>query len=64
MNERLKTGDRILLCGKREARDRMHHTLHDPRALYYTRTGIDRPDGALWRLLTGRRAESCGPEAS
>jgi len=52
MEETLRAADRILFCGRGEAFDQIHHLVNDHRALYYTRTGIDRPSGALWRWLS------------
>ena len=52
MEEELRAGDQILFCGHEEAMRHARHTVNDHQALYYIRTGIDRPSGALWRWLT------------
>ncbi len=52
MDEPLGAGDRILFCGREEARYQLQHNMRDHQALYYSRTGDDRPSGALWRYLT------------
>ena len=56
MQERLRGGDRLLMCGREDARHQMDHIVHDHQALDYTRTGIDRPSGTVWRWLTSGRA--------
>ena len=56
MDQRLQAGDRILFCGRADAFDHIHHLVHDQRALYYARTGIDRPTGAVWRWFAEHRA--------
>ncbi len=52
MDEPLVANDQILFCGREEARYHLEHNMHDHRALYYSRTGDDRPSGAVWRYLT------------
>jgi len=52
MEVQLHAGDHILFCGREEAMRQARHTINDHQALYYIRTGIDRPSGALWRWLT------------
>ena len=52
MEAPLKAGDQIVFCGREEAMRQARHTANDPQVLYYIRTGIDRPSGALWRWLT------------
>jgi len=52
MEAALKAGDQIVFCGREEAMREARHTANDPQVLYYIRTGIDRPSGALWRWLT------------
>lgn len=47
----LKAGDRLLLCGDRTAFTRMHWTVSHRHSLEYIRTGIDQPQGWLWRRL-------------
>jgi voltage-gated potassium channel len=51
-DQELKSGDRLLFCGRKEAQEQMSHIVHDQRAIDYTRTGVDRPSGILWRWLT------------
>ncbi|MGD2076368.1 MAG: NAD-binding protein [Gammaproteobacteria bacterium] len=52
-NQKLRGGDQLLFCGREEAQDQMAHVVHDHRAIDYTRSGMDRPSGILWRWLTG-----------
>jgi len=52
MDEPLGASDKILFCGREEARYPLQHNMRDHQALYYSRTGDDRPSGALWRYLT------------
>ncbi len=52
MEEELQAGDRILFCGLEEAMRQARHSVNNHQVLYYVRTGIDRPSGALWRWLT------------
>ncbi|MCO6413073.1 MAG: potassium channel protein [Thiogranum sp.] len=52
---RLRGGDRLLFCGRKDAHRHMDHVVHDHQALEYTRTGIDRPTGTVWRWLTSSR---------
>jgi Trk K+ transport system NAD-binding subunit len=52
MDEPLGANDQILFCGREEARYHLEHNMYDHQALYYSRTGDDRPSGALWRYLT------------
>ncbi len=52
IEEELQAGDRILFFGREEAMRHARQTVNDHQALYYIRTGIDRPGGALWRWLT------------
>ncbi|MDT8385970.1 MAG: NAD-binding protein [Thiogranum sp.] len=55
IDTQLRGGDQLLLCGREEARAHVDHIMHDHRALHYTRTGIDRPSGTMWRwLMRGR----------
>lgn len=53
--ERIRTGDRLLLCGRAEARRCMAWTMRNPSVLRYIRTGETGPDGAIWRWLVRRR---------
>ncbi|UCE77091.1 MAG: potassium transporter TrkA, partial [Gammaproteobacteria bacterium] len=52
MDRVLRGGDQLLFCGRKEAKDQMDHVVHDHQAIDYTRTGIDRPSGSVWRWLT------------
>lgn len=52
---RLRIGDRLLLCGSREAARVLAWTLFDPSLLHYVRTGEPGAQGALWRRLRGAR---------
>jgi Trk K+ transport system NAD-binding subunit len=47
----LRTGDRLLLCGRYSARPRIEWTLQNERTLGYVRTGSTAPEGAVWRFL-------------
>jgi len=49
----LRAGDRLLLCGRRNAENHMRWTTHNFHALNYICTGQDRPAGTVWRLLSG-----------
>jgi voltage-gated potassium channel len=51
-DQRLSDGDRLLFCGRKDAKEHMDYVLHDCQALDYVRTGIDRPSGVIWRWLT------------
>jgi Trk K+ transport system NAD-binding subunit len=52
MDRVLRGGDQLLFCGLNEAKEQMDHVVHDHQAIDYTRTGIDRPSGSVWRWLT------------
>jgi Trk K+ transport system NAD-binding subunit len=51
----LAIGDRILFCGKRNAKSALPLLLFNRKALSYVMDGIDIPDGLLWRWLVARR---------
>jgi len=51
---RLRTGDRLLLCGRQHARSRMDWTLQNIHALAYILTGDSVPGGWLWRWISNR----------
>jgi Trk K+ transport system NAD-binding subunit len=53
-DSRLRSGDRLLLCGRHCARARMSWTLQNIHALGYIMTGDSVPGGAVWRWLTRR----------
>ena len=46
---RVRSGDRLLLCGRLEARRRMDYTLQNVNVLRYVLTGEDLPEGWMWR---------------
>ena len=50
----IKLDDRLLFCGKLNATDRMRWTLQNYHALDYVLTGENRPQGWIWKLLTGK----------
>jgi Trk K+ transport system NAD-binding subunit len=52
---RLKSGDRILWCGRERARRRMAWTLHSEHLLFHAVTGETRPEGAVMQWLAQRR---------
>ena len=47
--QRLRKGDRLLLCGLEASRRRMEWTLQDQHSLRYVISGVDRPEGWFWR---------------
>jgi voltage-gated potassium channel len=47
----LRSQDRLLLCGDRTAFTRMQWTVSHDHTLDYIKTGIDQPQGWLWRRL-------------
>lgn len=51
----LKMGDRLLMCGSRTAFTRMQWTLSHHHTLTYIKTGVDQPQGWLWRRLSRTR---------
>ena len=50
-NVSLKTGDRLLFCGRYSARTGMEWTLQNAHALSYVLTGSSRPQSVIWRLF-------------
>ncbi len=56
----LRPGDRLLLCGRHQVRDRMEWTLQNRGSLAYILTGEHRPAGHLWRWLAPRRSARTG----
>ncbi len=48
----LKPGDRILFCGKREAKDGMHWILQVMSSLNYVMTYENEPESYIWRILS------------
>jgi Trk K+ transport system NAD-binding subunit len=53
--ERIRCGDRILLCGRREASFAMMWTIRRENVLDYVLTGDVAPGGAVWRWWARRR---------
>jgi hypothetical protein len=51
----LRRGDRLLFCGRPNARERMEWALQNQNALDYILTGESRPQGFIWRLLAPDR---------
>ena len=58
LNTHIKAGDRLLLCGRLNAADRMRWTLQNYHALDYVLTGETKPDGWLWKMLTRKNARA------
>ncbi|MCG6896972.1 MAG: NAD-binding protein [Thiocapsa sp.] len=56
--ERIRTGDRLLCCGRAEASRCMTWTMRNPWVLRYVRTGETGPDGGVWRWLARRREQA------
>ena len=52
----LEQGDRLLCCGRSEARSQLRWTLGHRDTLRYLVTGEQRPDGTIWRWLAARRS--------
>lgn len=52
--EPLRQGDQILFCGREDSHRRMAAILQNFNLLRYLQTGVDRPDGWVWRRLAGR----------
>jgi len=48
---RIKSGDKLLFCGRLSARNRMDWTLQNDNALSYVLTGQVRAQGWVWRLF-------------
>ncbi len=55
MDEPLRLGDRILFAGLPEAHGSMALLVHNYSALEYVITGIERPDGVVWRWVDAWR---------
>ncbi len=53
----LAINDRVLFCGRDGSRRDMEWVLFNTKALEYVTTGIDVPDGAVWRWLRQRRQQ-------
>ena len=51
LTERLQIGDQILFCGLAPAKMFMHWTINNHNVLRYIKTGVERPDGFVWRWL-------------
>lgn len=54
--QRIRRGDRLLLCGDPEACRRMEWTLRNLNVLHYVQSGETRPRGWVWRRFTQRNA--------
>jgi Trk K+ transport system NAD-binding subunit len=50
----LNPGDHLLVCGSRAALRRMQWTVSLDQTLHYVRTGVDEPQGWLWRRFVAR----------
>ncbi|MFW6379781.1 MAG: potassium channel family protein [Halorhodospira sp.] len=50
----LELGDRLLCCGRPQARSQLEWTLSHRNTLLYLATGEQRPDGTIWRWLAQR----------
>ena len=51
--QRVEVGDRLLFCGRKEARWLMDWTLQNVNVLRYLATGEARREGAIWRWAAG-----------
>ncbi len=56
----LKQGDRLLVCGRASARERMSWTLQNEHALSYVLTGETRPQGWVWQALKSKERVPAG----
>ena len=52
MSYRLQERDQLLFCGRDEAFVQMRNLVNDQQALYFARTGNDRPRGIIWQKLS------------
>ncbi len=52
---RLQVGDQILFCGQASAKVLMHWTINNHNVLRYIKTGVEGPDGFVWRWLYARQ---------
>ena len=50
----LKSGDKLVLVGTRDALDDLGEAMYDDSTLQYLVTGRDVPTSLVWRLVTGR----------
>ncbi|NCC28849.1 MAG: potassium transporter TrkA, partial [Gammaproteobacteria bacterium] len=55
---RLRSGDRLLLCGRADASRSLAWTLRNRNVLDYILTGNAAPGGLVWRWLARRRARA------
>ncbi|MBK5931001.1 NAD-binding protein [Halochromatium salexigens] len=60
LDQPLRVGDRLLLCGQLGARDWMQWTLNNPDVLTYVVTGVKLPRGLVWRWLRRRWPQTWG----
>ena len=51
----LRQGDRILFTARAGTRSTMEWALSNPKVLEYLQTGIEAPDGSVWRWLARQR---------
>ena len=56
----LKPGDRLLVCGRASASERMSWTLQNEHALSYILTGEARPQGWVWQALKRKERVPAG----
>ena len=50
---KIKSGDRLLFCGRNEARQQMQWVTNNADVLMYVMTGEEQPSGYIWRRLRG-----------
>ena len=50
-NRKIRMGDRFLMCGNKEAYNKLQITMHNPSYLEYILTGQHLPDSWIWRKL-------------
>ncbi len=60
----LRIGDQLLFCAQPGTQGRMAWILFNPTVLEYIATGIERPDGFIWRWWSRRRAEAAARAAA
>jgi len=54
LTETLRIGDRIVFCGKPDAKSAQPLLLINRKVLSYVMEGIELPDGVVWRWISGR----------
>lgn len=50
----LQAGDRLLFCAREGARSQIEWLLHNSKVLEYVMSGVENPDGVIWRWLSRR----------